>query len=171
MLHCLARFTSIGDEAIMVCPKPMAAAPMPLWFLSSTGPRIRFLPWHSSAIFLSTSSSFSTLAVPQMISGTSMASRTFLTVAAASSAPASLPLGSVLLSCNTIILAPNSSTHFFAHAAGSEITSLKWLNAASGHSSGSRSSGRAVSGRPSVRSAAASASSPATTPFTSPLSP
>jgi hypothetical protein len=50
-----------------------------------------------------------------------------------------VPLGSVLLSCSTIISAPYSSTHFFAHAAGSETTSLKGSIAAAGHSSGTMS--------------------------------
>ncbi len=48
--------------------------------------------------FLNTASSFWALAQPQTISGTSMAARTFLTVAAASSGLALFVLGSTLFS-------------------------------------------------------------------------
>ncbi len=139
MLICLARLTSIGEEAITEWPKPMAAAPIALWFLSSTGPRMRFSPWHSSAIFLRTASSFSTLAEPQTTNGTSTAARTFFTTATACSGVAFWPFGSMLFSCRTRISAPNSFTHFLAQAAGSETTSLKGASAASGQSSGAES--------------------------------
>jgi len=120
-------------------PKPMAAAPIALWFLSSTGPSTRLSPWHSSAIFLSTTSSFSVLAEPQTTSGTSTAARTFFTDLTASAAEAFLPLGSMLLSCRTMISAPCSATHLLAQAAGSDSTSLKGATAASGQSSGAMS--------------------------------
>ena len=58
---------------------------------------------------------------------------TFFTVAEASAGLASVPLGSMLFSWSTIISAPYSSTHFFAHAAGSETTSLNGSIAAAGH--------------------------------------
>ncbi len=137
ILSCFARLMSIGVEATIVCLYPSALAPTPLWMGSSTGARQRFLPSHSSAIFLRTCSSFSLAAVPQKTTGTSTASTTFLARAAASSAGLLSPLGSVLLSWTTITFASYSFTHFLAHAGGSEITSLNGSTAASGQLSGS----------------------------------
>ena len=53
-----------------------------------------------------------------------MAAATFLAVAAAASAEALSPLGSVLFRIRAMASAPNSLTHFWAQATGSPATSL-----------------------------------------------